>query len=109
MRGRGVGGLADLVGPTLGESDGEEAEEVLVGGLDGNVGLDEGLPLADKRSQLVRGEVETVEVGQAVLALNLVDPELDLPERVVLVLLQVGQGDLDDAALQGIVGVLQTG
>jgi hypothetical protein len=50
-----------------------------------------------------------VEVGQAVLALDLVDPELDLAERVLLVLLQVSQRDLNDAALEGIVGVLQTG
>jgi hypothetical protein len=67
------------------------------------------LPLADERPQLVGCEVETVEVGQAVLPLNLVDAELDLAESVVLVLLQVGEGDLNDAALQGVVGVLETG
>lgn len=104
----GVGGLLDLVGAALGESDGEEAEEVVVGGLDRDVGLDQGLPLADERSQLVGCEVETVEVGQAVLALNLVDSELDLAESVVLILLQVGEGNLNDTALQGVVGVLQT-
>lgn len=50
-----------------------------------------------------------MEVGEAVLALDLVDSQLDLAERVVLILLQVGQGDLDDTALQGVVGVLETG
>lgn len=50
-----------------------------------------------------------MEVGQAVLALDLVDAELDLAESVVLVLLEVGQRDLNDAALQSIVGVLETG
>lgn len=105
----GVGGLLDLVGAALGESNGEQAEEVVVGGLDRDVGLDQGLPLADERPKLVGCEVETVEVGQAVLALNLVDAELDLAEGVVLILLQVGEGDLDDAALQGVVGVLETG
>ena len=55
------------------------------------------------------GEVETVEVGQAVLALDLVDAELDLAEAVVLILLEVGEGSLEDAALEGVVGVLQTG
>jgi hypothetical protein len=104
-----IGGLLDLVGAALGESDGEEADEVVVGGLDGDVGLNEGLPLADQGSQLVRGEVETVEVGQAVLALNLVDAEADLAEGVVLVLLEIGEGDLEDATLEGIVGVLETG
>jgi hypothetical protein len=49
-----------------------------------------------------------VEVGQAVLALDLVDAELDLAEGVVLIVLEVGEGDLEDTALQGVVGVLQT-
>lgn len=109
LRCGGVGGLLDLVRAALGESDGEDAEEVVVGGLDGDVGLDQGLPLADERAELVGGEVQAVEVGQAVLALNLVDAELDLAERVVLVLLQIRQRNLEDAALQGIVRVLETG
>ena len=50
-----------------------------------------------------------MEVGQAVLALNLVDSELDLAESMVLILLEIGQGNLEDSALQRIVGVLQTG
>lgn len=50
-----------------------------------------------------------MEVGQAVLALDLIDSELDLAERVVLILLQIGERDLDDAALQRVVGVLETG
>lgn len=105
----GVGGLLDLVGSSLGEGDGEEADEVVIGGLDDDVGLDEGLPLADERAELVRGEVEAVEVGQAVLALDLVDTELDLAESVVLILLEVREGDLEYPALQRIVGVLETG
>lgn len=105
----GVCGLLDLVWSSLGESDGEETEEVVIGGLDDDVGLDEGLPLADERAELVRGEVEAVEVGQAVLALDLVDAELDLAESVVLVLLEIGERDLEYPALQRIVRVLETG
>lgn len=108
LGGGGVGGLLDLVGSALGECNGEDTEEVLVGRLDSNVGLDQALPLADKGSQLVGCEVKTVEVGQAVLALDLVDSELDLAESVVLVLLQVRQGNLDNTALQRVVGVFQT-
>ena len=55
------------------------------------------------------GEVETVKVGQAVLALDLIDAELDLAEAVVLILLEIGEGSLEDTALEGVVGVLQTG
>lgn len=104
-----VCGLLDLVGSALGEADGEKTNEVVISGLDRDVGLDKTLPLADKGAELVRGEVETVEVGQAVIALNFVDAETDLAERVILILLQIGEGNLQDASLQGVVGVLQTG
>ena len=87
LRACSIGGFLDLVRAALGEGDGEETEEVVIGGLDGNVGFDQGLPLADEGAELVRGEVETVEVGQAVLALDLIDSELDLAESVVLVVL----------------------
>ena len=108
LRRSGVCGLLDLVGSSLGEGDAEEADEVVIGGLDDDVGLNEGLPLADERAQLVGGEVESVEVGQAVLALDLVNSQLDLAESVVLVLLEIGEGDLEDTALERIVGVLET-
>jgi hypothetical protein len=81
----------------------------VVGSHDGDVGLNQSLPLADERAELVRGEVETVKVGQAVLALDLVDPELDLAESMVLILLEIGERNLEDPALQSIVGVLETG
>lgn len=104
-----VCGLLNLVWSSLGEADGEEAQEVVVGGLDDDVGLDEGLPLADEGAELVGGEVEAVEVGQAVLALDLVDAELDLAEGMVLILLEIGERDLEYPALEGVVCVLQTG
>jgi hypothetical protein len=108
--GRGsICGLLDLVLAALGESNTEETEEVVIGGLDGDVGLDQGLPFADERSELVGCEVETVKVGQAVLSLNLVDSELNLSESVVLILLQICQRNLEDSTLQCIVGVLETG
>ena len=67
--------------------------------------LDKGLPLADKRAELVRGEAHAVEVGQAVLALNLVNPELDLAEGLLLILVEIGQGYLDNTTLQRVIGV----
>lgn len=50
-----------------------------------------------------------MEVGQAVLSLDLIDTELDLSERVVLILLEIGQGNLENSSLQSIVCVLETG
>jgi hypothetical protein len=47
-----------------------------------------------------------VEVGQAVLALDLIDAELDVAERLLLVLVEVGERQLKDPALQGVVGGL---
>ena len=98
-----------MVRSSLGESNAEKAEKVVIGGLDDNVGFDQGLPFADERAQLVGCEVESVEVGQAVLALDLINPQLDLAERVVLILLEIGERNLEDTALEGVVGVLETG
>jgi len=109
LRAAGVCGLLDLVGASLGEGNAEQTEEVVIGGLDDDVGLDQGLPLADERTELVGGEVETVEVGQAVLALNLVDSQADLAEGVVFILLEIGERNLEDTALKSVVGVLETG
>lgn len=48
-------------------------------------------------------------MSEAVLALDLVDTELDLAEGVFLILLEISQRDLEYPALQGVVGVLETG
>ena len=47
-----------------------------------------------------------MEVGEAVLALDFVDAELDFTESMVFILLEVGKGDFEDAALEGVVGIL---
>lgn len=109
LRGLGVGGLLDLGGLSLGEADDKESEEVVVRGLDGHVGLDQSLPLSHQRSQLVGSEVKAVEVGQQVLALDLIDSQLDLLEGVVLLSLQIGQRHLEHSALEVVVGKSQTG
>jgi hypothetical protein len=49
-----------------------------------------------------------VEVGQAILALDFVDAEFDFTEGVVFVVLKVGEGDFEDAAFEGVVGVFET-
>lgn len=109
LRAGGVCRLLDLVRPSLGEGDAEHADLVVIDRVDGHVGLDERLPLAHQRAELVGCKVESVEVGQAVAALDLVDPQLDLAECLLLVLLQIGERRLENSALEGIVGVLQTG
>lgn len=46
-----------------------------------------------------------MEVGQAVLALNLVNAQLNFSERLFLILVEIGEGDFDNTALQRVVGV----
>ena len=50
-----------------------------------------------------------MEVGQAVLALDFVNAELDFAEGMVFVVLQVRERDFEDAAFEGVVGGFQTG
>lgn len=104
----GVGVLLDLVGTLLGESNDKDSEEVAIGGLDVLVSLDERLPLANERAELVRGEVHAVEVGEAGAALDTVDLQLELAVGLLVVLVKVGEGSLDDAALERVIGVLET-
>lgn len=108
LRGLGVAGLLDLVGAPLGESNGEEADGVAVGGLDVNLSLNEGLPLLDQGAELVTGEVHSVEVGKAVAALDLVGPQLDLPVGLLIVV-EVGEGNLENTTLEGVGGELGSG
>jgi hypothetical protein len=49
-----------------------------------------------------------VEVGQTVLALNLVHTKLNLAESMVFIVLQVSERDLENSTLQGVIGVLET-
>jgi hypothetical protein len=49
-----------------------------------------------------------VEVGQTVLALNLIHTELNLAESMVFIVLEVGERNLENSTLQRIIGVLET-
>ena len=79
-----VGGLLDLVSLTLGECNSKDSDDVIVGGLSSDVALNQRLPLSNHGSELVRGHVHTVEVGEQVVTLNLVNSQLDVSEGVVL-------------------------
>ena len=108
VRRLGVGVLLDLVGTLLGEGNDKDSEEVTVGGLDILVSLDERLPLADERAELVRGEVHAVEVGEAGAALDTVDLQLELAVSLLVILVEVSERSLDDTALERVIGVLET-
>jgi len=104
LRALGIGELGNLVGSGLGETDAEETDLVTILGLHINVGLDESLPLLNQRLKLVGGVGKTIEVGEAVLSLDLIDLEFDVGVAVLLVLLQISQVDGNYSSLQVVGG-----
>lgn len=56
LRGLGVASDLHLVGSSLGEANGEHADDVTVGGLNLGTGLNKSLPLLNQRLHLIRGE-----------------------------------------------------
>ena len=95
----GIGCFAHLVWTALCEGDGKEAEKIAIRGLDIDMCLDECLPFTNKRTEFVRGEVHAVEVGETVLALYLINPQLYFSEGLLFVLVEICEGDLDDTTL----------
>jgi len=93
-----VASLLQLVGHLLGEGDAEEPDEVSVGSLNIDRRLNDTLPLLDEGSELDMGHIHAVEVGETVVPLHVLDLEPDLPVSELLVLVQVGETDLENAA-----------
>ena len=61
LRSSGVCSLLDLIRAAFGKGNGEETEEVVICGLDCDVGFDQSLPLSNQGSEFVGGEVKTME------------------------------------------------
>ena len=70
--------------------------------------LNDGLLLSDQRAKLVTGHVHAVEVQQAVVSLNILDTEPDLAVGKGLVLLEIGERNLDDTSLEVVRSDLGT-
>jgi len=104
----GVGGLFDLVGALLlGEGNDKHSKVVVVGGLSVNGALNHSLPLLDHTAHLVSGEAHTVEVKDAVLALNVLAHELEF-SVALSVRVQVSLVAVVDSTLEAISGDLVT-
>ena len=98
----GVASLADLVRASLGERQSKQAQLVAIGRGHIGAGLNQSLPLANKAIKLVAGDVHAIESGQESLALHLLADQLDLAVVEVLGAVKIGQGNLENAALQGV-------
>merc|ERR1740130_355704 len=101
-----VGSLADLEWALLGEANAEASQDISVNGLHINICLDQRLPLADRGTQLVSGEVHAPEVAQAGLALDILDTKTHLAEVIGLILVQVAKGNLEHTPLELLGGDL---
>ena len=83
---------------------------VLTSGLDVNIALDKGLPLLDHGPELVCCQVHPIEAGEAVLGLDILTDELELPVRPlgVILVLEISKRNLEDTTLQTLGGDLGT-
>ena len=106
LRGLGVCGLLNLVCTTARETNSKHTQKVTVRRPNVLMRLNERLPLANKRAQLVRREAHTVEVGQAVTTLHLIHTKLELAVGLLVVLVKVGKRLLKNTALERIRGIL---
>lgn len=87
------------------ESDAEHAEGVAIYGLGLSEGFNSGVPLLDKGAEFVSGDVHAVEVGVAVVALNLLALNSDLsPGKLMSVLVEVTKADLENATTERVGG-----
>lgn len=108
--GLGVASGLHLVGGLLGESNAEHSKDVAVVGLGLDESLDGGVPLLHHGLRLVSGDVHSVEVGVAIVPLNLINFELELSESALLGgVVAVGQGGGENSSSEVISGVDQTG
>jgi len=101
-----VRGLLQLILTTLSEANDEETDDITIGSLNIGVGLDQRLPLANQRSELIRSDIHAVEVGQTVLTLDLLNAKLELAEGVLLgVWLQIAKRGLEHTAQETIASL----
>jgi hypothetical protein len=94
--------LFDLVLVLLGESNAEHSDNVSVRSLNINISLYNRLTLLDETANLIACHIHTVEVGEAVESLDVLDAELDLTVSELLVLLEVGKGDFYHASFETV-------
>jgi len=104
LGGLGVTRLLQLVVLLFREGNAEHAHDVSVGGASINITLDDALLLLNQRAELVPGHVHAVEVKKAVVSLNVFHTKLHFAVAHGLIVVEISQGELNDASLEPIRG-----
>jgi hypothetical protein len=104
LRTASIGSLLNLSLALLSERDSKHTEDVSISCLDINVSLNKCLPFTDHRAELISGEIHSIEVSEAVAALDVFDAELDVAVSISLIVLEVSEGAGEDAPLEAIRG-----
>ena len=100
----GIRRLLNLILTTLRKRNNKNTQKISVRRLDIGMGLNERLPFTDERFKFIRGEGHAREVCETVLALDFVDAEFDFSEGMFFVVLEVGEGNFENSAFEGVVG-----
>mmetsp|Transcript_3015 Transcript_3015/g.5639 ORF Transcript_3015/g.5639 Transcript_3015/m.5639 type:complete len:253 (+) Transcript_3015:139-897(+) len=109
LSGFGITSLLDLTSILLGEGNTEHSYNVSIGGLNIYIRLNNCLTLLNETAYLITCHVHSVEIGETVISLYILNAELDLAVGEVLVILEVGEGYFDDASFQFLGGDFGTG
>ena len=106
----GVASGLHLSWSLLCETDREHSHDVAISGLGLGEGLNKGVPFLDHSASVVTSDVHTMEVGVAIVSLDLVDLELQLSPggRDLLWGVAIVEGDGDDTTLQASARLLST-
>ena len=106
----GVAGGLNLLLRLLGEGDAEHTQNVAIGGLSLNEGLNERVPLLKHSAAVVAGDVHAVEVGIAVEALDFLDLEAHLlPGGGISRGVAVAKGQTENSSSEAVCRVDETG
>jgi len=99
-RGLGVAGLLNF-GDLFCEGEGKEAEDISILGLHVHKSLDEGPPFSYERAELIGGVVHSMEICEAILPMDVINPQFEVTEVRAFVSRQIGEIDFYDSPFKG--------
>ena len=90
LRALGIAGGSDLSCSSFSEADAEHSEEITISSLGLHKSFNKCVPLLNEGTELVSGDVHSVEVSKAIISLNFFNLNLHLsPGFVALLCVQI--------------------